>query len=320
MTTPDNVIPFAGFKPPEANYFKVPNMFWDIEDLTIHERFVLLYILRHTWGYQEFGIYKAITIDEFQNGRKTSDGKRMDKGCGVSRGAISQALTALSSKGYILIETDASDLARVKKSYMLNMAKDSVHMMNAEFIERTQSSSSGNRTEKETIERKILPPTPMQPEKVEKQGAIASTELQAMKLVSRQLKAYGDGAERVAKALLNLNDDPNKNVGNMPFKPDDIPKFIAWWNAKYPGLTLPRNQESCVKWFNIWRDDLQLRIVTPEPTRAALQPYVQPYADITPEQRAESIALMVKPEIKRPQRKPIKGLEHELEQPKPKAG
>jgi hypothetical protein len=319
MTTPDNVISFAGFKPPEANYFKVPNMFWDIEDLTIHERFVLLYILRHTWGYQEFGIYKAITIDEFQNGRKTSDGKRMDKGCGVSRGAISQALTALASKGYILIETNTNDLARVKKSYMLNMAKDSVHQMNAEFTTRTQSSSSGNRTEKETKKETVeikTPPTPIVAEQTEK----PATELQGMKLAARQLKAYGDAAERVAKALLNLNEDPNKNVGKEPFKADDIAAFVSWWNAKYPNLTLPRNQESCVKWFNIWRDDLQLKILTHEPTRAALQPYVQPYADITPEQRAESISLMVKPDIKRPQRKPIKGLEYELEQPKPKVG
>lgn len=155
MTVPDNPIPFTGFEPPKTNFFKVPNIFWDIEDLTVHERFVLLYILRHTWGYQEFGIYKRITIDEFQNGRKTHDGNRMDKGCGVSRGGISNALTRLAELGYILVDVDASDPARIKKSYTLNMMKDSVQLMNAEFTGRTQSSSDGNRTEKETTERNL---------------------------------------------------------------------------------------------------------------------------------------------------------------------
>jgi hypothetical protein len=61
----------------------------------------------------------------------------------------------------------------------------------------------------------------------------------------------------VAKTLLNQHEDDDKNVGGEPFKPDDIPVFIAWWQAKYPGLTIPRNSQSCVKWFNIWRDERQ---------------------------------------------------------------
>jgi DNA-binding PadR family transcriptional regulator len=231
MTTPDNVIPFTGFEPPKANYFKVPNKFWDIEDLTVHERMVLLYILRHTWGYQEFGIYKAITTDEFQHGRKERDGKRQDKGCGVSRGGISNALSTLAKKGYILVETDTSDLARIKKSYMLNMAQSSVHQMNAEFTERTQGSSGDNRTEKETIERnqekekkkKEPTPAPMaHPDKTTSPFADTSNK-GLFGMVSKHSFKFQEGQKipdptakrigRVIKSLMQL--DPIPSVAEM---------------------------------------------------------------------------------------------------------
>ena len=35
---------------------------------------VVQYVLRHTWGYQEYGIKKRITIDEFISGRRRRDG------------------------------------------------------------------------------------------------------------------------------------------------------------------------------------------------------------------------------------------------------
>ncbi len=131
---------FNGFENPQSNYVKVPDAFWHITDLTVHQKTVLLYILRHTWGYQEFGIYKSITIDEFQKGRKRSDSSRMDAGVGISRGSAHKSLKVLEEKGYIEVNTDAKDAARVKKSYRLNMAKDSVQEMNTAFTERTQRS------------------------------------------------------------------------------------------------------------------------------------------------------------------------------------
>lgn len=158
---------FNGFDKPQSNFVRVPNEFWNIIDLTVNQKMVLLYILRHTWGYQEFGLYKTITIDEFQNGRKYSDGSRMDKGVGFSRGGIHECLVVLERLGYIEVDTNDSDAARIKKAYRLAMVQDdgkpdetpdeppsdrntpqsSVHSVNAAFTDRTRS-------EKETKERK----------------------------------------------------------------------------------------------------------------------------------------------------------------------
>lgn len=140
---------FQGFDRPESNWFKVPNDFWDFAELTVHERILLLYILRHTWGFSEYDEPKKITVDEFMNGRKRSDGTRIDKGCQMSRGAVSQGLTRLGNLGYLEITTDDSDAARVKKYYRLKMSdtviqgspnEHRVHQMNTEFTIRTQSS------------------------------------------------------------------------------------------------------------------------------------------------------------------------------------
>lgn len=219
---------FTGFEKPKANYFKVPNSFWNIEDLTIHEKFVLLYILRHTWGYQEFDITKRITVDEFQNGRKEKDGSRMDKGCGVSRGAISNALKKLESLEYILVETDGSDAGRIKKSYMLNMAKGSVHHMNAEFIEdtqrspdSTQRSSDRPRTEKETkkeTKEKNIIPLPVQDD--------TSQETEVDTKAARQIiNVYKSYSKNKDPKMFGWALDDAKTLVESGIVPDDIKRW-----------------------------------------------------------------------------------------------
>jgi hypothetical protein len=117
---------------------------------------------------------------------------------------------------------------------------------------------------------KISPLPPGETTKPEPEKGDGTTGLfKQMKVAVRRLKAYGKQADTVAKALLNLNADEDKNAGGQPFKPEDIPKFANWFELNYPSYTLPRNQQSCVKWFNIWRDTIQpaepaIRIVAVE--------------------------------------------------------
>ncbi|MGL4650272.1 MAG: hypothetical protein ACRC1H_12770, partial [Caldilineaceae bacterium] len=78
-------IPFGGFERPQQNFFRLPN---DWTDLTaamgsLAELKVVEYVLRHTWGYHEFGIGKRISLNEFMYGRRLADGSRMDKGTGL---------------------------------------------------------------------------------------------------------------------------------------------------------------------------------------------------------------------------------------------
>src|ERR671927_587301 len=99
---------FLGFDRPESNFFRMPNTWTDItaEIDSIAELKVVEYILRHTWGYQEYGLKKHITIDEFVQGRRRADGTRMDRGTGLSERAVYDGLRKAVEDGLIEEETD----------------------------------------------------------------------------------------------------------------------------------------------------------------------------------------------------------------------
>src|ERR687889_541902 len=117
---------FSGFDRPESNYFRMPNSWTDItaEIDNIAELKVVEYILRHTWGYQEYGLKKHITIDEFVNGRRRQDGGRLDKGTGLSERAVYDGLRKAVENGLIEEEVDDADRGRVKKFYSLRMREE----------------------------------------------------------------------------------------------------------------------------------------------------------------------------------------------------
>jgi hypothetical protein len=117
---------FDGFVRPTRNFFPMPNGWIDIcaEIDSMSEIKVLQYILRHTWGFHEYGIPKTISTDEFEHGRKRTDGTRMDKGTGLSNKSVIAGLRRAEEHGYIVSVTDTSDLARTNKSYMLRMQPD----------------------------------------------------------------------------------------------------------------------------------------------------------------------------------------------------
>src|SRR6266852_5617293 len=118
---------FEGFPPPTKNFFSLPN---EMINVIAHidnmaELKVIIYVIRHTWGYQEYGITKAITVEEFMHGRKRQDGTRMDEGTGLkSDRSVKDGLKAAIDHGFLLYEIDDTDLARIKKSYALKMASE----------------------------------------------------------------------------------------------------------------------------------------------------------------------------------------------------
>jgi len=83
---------FDGFIPPVDNYSKLPHQFINLlpQFETVAEIKVTLYILRHTWGYNDDS--KKLTLDEFMNGRKFRNGKRMDAGTGLAKSSIIDGL------------------------------------------------------------------------------------------------------------------------------------------------------------------------------------------------------------------------------------
>ncbi len=116
---------FEGFDPPESNYWRLPNNWFDLVAgfTSWAEHKVVEYILRHTWGYQEYGVAKLITMDEFMRGRKRRDGSRLDAGCGMAENSIKKGIADAVAHGFLVVETDDSDRGRIKKFYAPRMRR-----------------------------------------------------------------------------------------------------------------------------------------------------------------------------------------------------
>ena len=117
-----------GFPRPRSNWFRAPNHLTDVIAHLVAERsyaeiVVLIYIMRHTWGYSEFDTPKHITLDEFQYGRqyRDMDRTRIDDGTGLTRSAIQRALKRLAARNMLDILTDDTDPGRIRKSYRLRV-------------------------------------------------------------------------------------------------------------------------------------------------------------------------------------------------------
>lgn len=118
-------MPFEGFDPPESNFWRLPNNWFDIAACFTSwaEHKVVEYILRHTWGYHEYDICKLITMDEFMHGRKRRDGSRLDAGCGMAENSIKKGIADAVAHGFLIVEVDDSDRGRIKKFYAPRMRR-----------------------------------------------------------------------------------------------------------------------------------------------------------------------------------------------------
>lgn len=105
---------------PNKNWSKLPHELFDLmADMGCAELRIFLYVLRHTWGFQEYDIPKKITVDEFMDGRKLKDSSRMDKGTGLTAKSVRKACADLVERGLLAVEVDRRDLGRIKKSYTI---------------------------------------------------------------------------------------------------------------------------------------------------------------------------------------------------------
>lgn len=165
---------FPGFNPSFKGYSQLPNDWLDeiVSQIdNVAELKIVLYIYRHTWGFQEKKVtpddptkhdeMKQITTDEFAHGRKRKDGTRMDNGTGLGLTAVKDGIARAIKHGYIVCKIDDSDRARIKKSYGLKMQKsdsrnpttDSHNPTSKNRNPTTEETDSDHRSEKETPER-----------------------------------------------------------------------------------------------------------------------------------------------------------------------
>ena len=252
---------FMGFEHPKENWSKIPHTLIEaMPNITsLGEMKVILYLLRHTWGFQDIGEFKKITLDEFAKGRKRKDRSRYDSGTGLSIPTIRKGLKQAIDHGFILIETDNSDKARQKNYYMLKMA-DGPDVENSLPPECKNLSprlkESLPRTEKDTIERnskkdtlsaiaEVEPSTPIKGktkpqsslpdcENLNKNGKPLSEHQQYYGALSLTFDFDIDMMTKESQGRMNVY---AKQVRAGGYSLEDIRKAKFLWPNRWPGKT-----------------------------------------------------------------------------------
>src|SRR4051795_9527229 len=90
---------FRGFRSP--NYTPVPDELFDelLVELSGAELKVLLYIIRRTFGFKKDS--DNISLSQMLNGIETRDGLSLDRGTGLSKKTLLEALRSLEEKNVI---------------------------------------------------------------------------------------------------------------------------------------------------------------------------------------------------------------------------
>jgi hypothetical protein len=134
---------FQGFERPDSNFYRLPNDWFDIwsearghlsgyepaSESNANVRILaplklLEYVMRHTWGYQQFQEGRRLTYDEIRNGRFRKGGQRFDQGTGLSPASISKAIEALHELGMLHVEKDDHDAARRQRWYRPQLSSE----------------------------------------------------------------------------------------------------------------------------------------------------------------------------------------------------
>src|SRR5579859_1460945 len=224
---------FEGFTPPTKNFFHMPNEWIDIcaGINNLSELKVVQYVLRHTWGYHEYGIPKTISVDEFMHGRKRADGTRMDKGTGLkSDRSVKDGIKAAVDHGYLICEVDTSDQARTKKSYALKMVEDGGRLYPP--VETTPGrnypsegynlplggTKSTPRSEKDTLEKHFRKKERMAPDS-EKSDSFAPSSTHSLSSSSSTSVSNGETSESSVEHLSTISSELSTTVEKQASKP-----------------------------------------------------------------------------------------------------
>jgi hypothetical protein len=206
---------FKGFQPPTENWSKLPHEMIAALPLvkSLAELKVILYILRHTWGYQNYEKPRRISMDEFVNGRKNQDGGRIDPGVGMAENSVRAGLLSAIEHGFISVYEDNSDAGRVTRFYEIR--------------------PSNNATPSKVAPQKLHPKTsrvaPRTYKDKSKEGGKSNPHSKADALIDAWASAMGfDGAAIGA----SYNSTARRKIANamlkwdVPPTPEEITRFV----------------------------------------------------------------------------------------------
>src|SRR5215212_9813986 len=102
MHNDDKPPSFQGYAGP--NYTPVPDELFDeqLPDLSGAELKVLLYVIRRTFGFKRES--DNISLSQMLNGLRTRDGRVLDRGVGLSKKTLLQAIKSLEEQNIILTQ------------------------------------------------------------------------------------------------------------------------------------------------------------------------------------------------------------------------
>ena len=114
---------FTGFDFAHDGWTKMPNtlVLQFNRFSSMAELLVVLYVLHHTVGYQDYTHGRRITLDEFCHGRKRHDSSRIDRGTGLSPNAVKAGVRAAIEHGFLIRESDGRDPGRASYVYRLRV-------------------------------------------------------------------------------------------------------------------------------------------------------------------------------------------------------
>jgi hypothetical protein len=122
---------FIGFTPPTANYYRLPNNWFDIwrqarQTLAENDRPARIvaplkiteYVIKHTWGWQNFADPIRLSRSDLRQGRQGKN-DRLDRGTGLgSEATISRGIDLALSLGLLEQIANNDDPARQQRSYL----------------------------------------------------------------------------------------------------------------------------------------------------------------------------------------------------------
>lgn len=111
---------FQGFQSP--NYTQVPDELFDelLAVLSGSELKVVLYIIRRTFGFKKTS--DNISLSQMLNGITTRDGRQLDRGVGLSKSTLLQAVRGCTEKGLIIpTRRESSERGNEPTNYRLNL-------------------------------------------------------------------------------------------------------------------------------------------------------------------------------------------------------
>lgn len=258
----DEIETFSGFDEPLENWSKLPNSFIAALPLitSLSELKVILYVLRHTWGYREYETGKHITTDEFANGRKKKDGTRIDNGIGMSEPSIRSGINSAVSHNFLVVETDDSDLARVEKSYQLNVnqGERSLPPGGKEFTSGGKESLP--RTETDTLDKK--PKTTRKRKSASNSNPIPTLQMNPMK--DAIVAAFGWNPEKMTKSEWGIVQSTAKELCTAGFEHERVASFHIWCKAKFTNFS-PKVMATKLSEYRTTRlDDAKAHPINPE--------------------------------------------------------